>query len=480
MTQDPAPQILRQILGSALANYKETNLFNPSGEKIWEGQHAERKLAIDQIRPYERNNALAHVLGIAERMDNSPFFSSKQIFKKAIELGFINQDNNVPGFVTTLPKTKIIERIVEKINSTHFKKINAVEISFPTFFDYQITEMQELAKSYEFEERMFKLGGADEGIRVSYAADPGLFLWLKNKKFRANSLPYAVYTYTQVYRRFKGGELGGFPRLREFPMPDLHIICNKKDAKDLYLENVKIAAENMRFLLGEDWTFSIDITPHLLSRLDGFIQDICKAIKKHCVVNILSDKPRYYDIKSVFMMDAGDCAIMNYNMQWDEENPKRFNISSEEDHELVILHGTLMHSWYKILPVFINRVLTGKDEGLLPYHVSPLQISILPTSEDYIEIAENLREKLISNNIRTAILAGKKNISKAIKLSHKNLIPYFIVIGGEEAASKKFYVTSAANNQVQELNEFINKMKSINNLTPVNLFERYDFDDLFV
>lgn len=463
-----------------MANYSETSVFNPSGEKIWLGQYADRKLAITQISSSEQNNALAYVLGLTDRVDNTPLFSSKQIFKKAIELNFINQDNNVPGFVTVLPKTKIIERIVEKINSMHFKKINAVEISFPTFFDYNIMEMQELAKSYEFEERMFKLGGADEEIRVSYAADPGLFLWLKGKKFRANSLPYAVYTYTLVYRRFKGGELGGFPRLREFPMPDLHIICSKKDAKNLYLENIKIAAENMRFLLGEDWAFSIDITPTLLSRLEGFIQDICKAIKKHCTVNILSNKPRYYDIKSVFMMDAGDCAIMNYNMQWDEENPKRFNISSEENHEIVILHGTLMHSWYKILPVFINRTLTGKDKGLLPYHISPLQVSILPTSENYITAAENLRQILISNNMRTAILGGKKNLSKAIQLSHKNLIPYFIIVGEEEAASKRFYVTSAADNQVQELDEFINKMKSINDLTPVNLFGRYDFNDLFL
>ena len=88
-------------------------------------------------------------------------------------------------------------------------------------------------------------------------------------------------------RRFKGGEIGDFTRLREFPMPDLHIICQESEARNLYIKNMKIAAENMRFLLGEEWAFSMDITPELLEGLTGPMKyAIIACVLVVCIVMI--------------------------------------------------------------------------------------------------------------------------------------------------------------------------------------------------
>jgi threonyl-tRNA synthetase len=461
-----------------MAEYLRTEVFNSQGKRIWSGDYHKRYEAIKQIKDSEQTVALGYILGCHYRLDKTKKYSSKTIFKKAIEWGYLNIDNNLPGFVTVLPKTKILERLVEKINAEHFKELNAVEITFPTFFNYTSKEIKELTKSYEIEKRMFRLGESDQEARISYAADPGLLLWLKNKIFKNDSLPYAIYTQTQVFRRFKGGEISGFPQLREFPMPDLHILCKKENAVELYLKNLSIAAKNMRFLLEEEWAFCLDITPKLYDQLDDFIINLCKTINKISIVNILRNKPRYYDMKSVFMMDAGDCAIMNFNMQWDQENSKLFNITDEFRNPLVILHGTLMHSWYKILPVFINKMLVDDTLQTFPYHVAPLQVSIIPINHNFINLANTLREDLISQNIR-CVLIKNNSISKAIQISNKNQIPYFIMVGEKELENHKFNITEAKTKITIDLQEFIKNKNDINKKTQILFLSEFNINSIF-
>ena len=463
-----------------MAQYVQTYVFDKSGAEIWSGAFNDRYKALDLIPEKYKTVALGFVLGLKDRLDGKTKLSGKQIFNKAIDYGFINVDGNLPGLVTVLPKAKIIEKIVEKSNADHFKSLNAVEVTFPTFFDFDSKEMQYLARSYEKEDRMFSLGGQDENVRVSYAADPGYFLWLKDKVFKDNSLPYAVHSQQQFFRRFKGGELGDFTRIREFPGPDLHILCQRDQAKDLYIDNTTISAERMRFLLGDEWCYAMDMTSELFAELgNDFVSDICEAIDSICVVNILEERPRYYGIKSVFMMDAGDCAIMNFNMQWDEENPKLFNIRNESNDNLVVLHGTLMHSWYKIIPVFLNKVLIDKDLSSFPYKVAPLQVALIPVNDDCLELAEETKARLIKNNVRCQVILPKKNISKALKIVRKNLVPYYGVIGDKEKTSGVVELTSDSDNKKVELEEFIENMSCINEATPVMFFGRYDTEDLF-
>ena len=184
-------------------------------------------------------------------------------------------------------------------------------------------------------------------------------------------------------------------------------------------------------------------------------------------------------MKSVFMMDAGDCAIMNFNMQWDEENPRLFNISNESKNDLVILHATLMHSWYKILPVFINRMLISNTQEF-PYHIAPLQLSIIPVSSDYIDLAKRIENDLLGRGIRCAVIINENKLSKAIKVSAQNHVPYFIVIGEKEALNSKFNVTCAKNRNIIELEEFMNEKSEIHNISSIPFWNKNNVNSAFI
>jgi threonyl-tRNA synthetase len=469
------------VLGYKILNYIETRIISTQGELIYASGSTNIDIYdfLQKFCSADLNQALYYTLNLDIRFNNIQEISSKRIFQYAIEKNFIAVDNNVLGFVTILPKTKIIERIIEKINSIHFCQLNAVEISFPTVFNNSSREIKNLTAGYTKENRMYSMLNSDSSLSLVYAADPGLLLYLKNKIINSSFLPYVIFSQTQVFRHYKKGEIAGFPQLREFPMPDLHIVCTKPQAEVLFLKNLLLASENMRKIFGEDWSFCIDITYNLYIKLENLISNVCKSINKLCVVNILKTKPRYYDLKSVFLLNAGDQVIMNYNMQWDEDNIKDFNISSDSKDELVILHGTLMHSWYKILPFFINKILTNQTQTF-PFIISPIQVSIIILNPKLNPLSQKIMSVLIKNGIRTCIISNYKNVSKAINVSNKNHIPNFIILGNKEYESHEIMITESKTGKKELIDDFLKKKKESEEIVDINFSSNSMNGSIFV
>jgi threonyl-tRNA synthetase len=423
-----------------MAQYKRCEVYSPSAELLWVGEHHRRSDAIKCIDPRLINVALGNILGCGERIDGSKSPTESKILEFAIDQEFISTKNNAHGFITALPKAKIIQRVVEAINEEHYQFLDATEISFPIVYDNSSEELNQLTHSYDSDARIFAVESKNENLRLAYAADPGLFLWLKNKMFKKGSLPYSISTELNVFRKYKSGELGGFPTLREFPMPDIHIICNKSDALNLMCSNLNFASKKMQRFFNGTWIFSMDIVEELLEEIPHLLSDVCKAVNSICVINVLKEKPRYYSIKTVFMMDAGERSIMNYNMQWDEVNPQRFNISSEEGEPLVVLHGTLMHSWYKILPVYINKHLTYQTNELLPVCFSPVQVALIPLNQEHYKVAEKIKNDFNRLGIRGQVIKLEKTLSKTLSKIKKRFIPYFLVVGDSEIRNDEYFI----------------------------------------
>jgi threonyl-tRNA synthetase len=423
-----------------MASFLASEGWTREGVRAWDGPHSGRLAALEQPQLNGSPIPLGHLLGSRTRIDGSPVISSKAVLAFAERSHFISTKGNVPGFVTALPKSKVVQRVVEAVNEKHYSLLNAAEIEFPTLFDISDSRLKDLTSSYESDHRMFAVRDDNPTIRLSYAADPGLFALFADCTFVDHELPYAVSTDINVLRRYKAGELGGFPTLREFPMPDVHIICAKDTAIEFFLKNLNYSATMMKLFFPGVWVFSCDLTAEIVGRYPDICQRMAQAVGEVCIFNVLRNRPRYYSIKTVFMMDAGDRSIMNFNMQWDEENPKRFNIRSSSGKEIVIIHGTLMHSWYKVLPVYINQHLAYSTPHILPVPFSPIQVAIIYLTGQEQHCAMEFSQVLKQQAIRNTIIPVKKSLSTTLARLKKNDIPYFSIIGPREAVSGDFHV----------------------------------------
>lgn len=450
-------------------------IYDKDSSLIWKGSFKDRISALHSLE--SKNVSLGYVLGSKLRIDNSRQYSSVDILNTAISHRFISKHNNINGFLTILPKAQIIHRIAEKINEDHYHYLNACEIQFPTIFNNSISEIANLTSSYENNARMFKVNDNKKELRLSYAADPGLFLWLKGKTIKSHLLPYAISSNLNVLRNYKEDEVKGFRVLREFPMPDFHVLCSDAEALEVMCKNLTYCSKIMRLYFGEDWVFAMDIQEDIIIKHKNIIQKICISVGGICLVNIVKDTKKYYSIKTVYMLDAGDCSIMNFNMQWDEKNPQRFNIKVDNDNKLIILHGTLMHSWYKLLPVFINKYLTYNQATIFPLSLAPIQLAIIHLDNNNLKV-DKIYSNLKNNGVRVIIVERKeKNLSKILSLLKKDLIPYFIIIGKENDLDNDC-VNHMFSDKKYSINSFINQFADCFMNAGILRIGRYDIDNI--
>lgn len=364
---------------------------------------------------------------------SGPRIRPAQVKQYAEQLGFLSSEGCLAGFFNVLPRGAIFDRCVEKFNREHIAALNAVQIEFPMVFDLASAQMEELTRGYERNERMFRLASPDQGKRLAYAADPGLFNWLQNRVLADERLPFAIMSPLPAMRRWRSGEVGDLDHIRQYPLMDLHTITGIDDALDSYLANTALGAVNTRFWVDEDWVVFADVTAEFLTQRPDIGSRIAKAANKWLLIKAFPAPSNYYAMRSGIMVDASYADVMMYNAQWDEQNPQRFNISSSGGKPVVILHGNMLTGWPLLLPVLLGRKLSGVMPKGFPVEVAPVQVAVLPVEDRHIDAA---REWVAGHpHLRSSILYPPKSLGNRLKEAHDSLCPAFIVLGDREIQS---------------------------------------------
>jgi len=117
-----------------------------------------------------------------------------------------------------------------------------------------------------------------------------------------------------------------------------------------------------------------------------------------------------------------------------------FNSAEKFDLNFIAKSGQLQRPW------IIHRAPLGSHErfvallleyyqGQLPAWLSPVQVYLLPVSEDQIPYAKQLEKKLLAANVRVQVDLNQGSLSKRILFAHR-LRPFSkIVIGVREVES---------------------------------------------
>lgn len=426
-------------------------LCDPEGKCVHTGTSATLPMHLP-MTPVERG-ALKRLLGV--KSDIRPVRAS-EVRRSAERLGFIDSQGCVPGFFNVLPRGGFLESCIEQFNRRHAAELGAVSIEFPIVFDHSSAEMQELTRSYEHDGRMFRLGEPDETRRLAYAADPGLFNWLRGRILNPNRLPFVIVSHLKAMRRWKSGELGNLDHLRQYPLSDLHIIVTNDVALPNYLTNTRLGAEGARFWAGEDWVMFVDVTAHFLSRVPDVGSAIARAAEKWTLIRVYPGATRYYSMRSGIIVDAGYADVMLYNMQWDEENPRRFRIRSADEKPLVVLHGNMVTGWPLLLPILIGRTLSNLSPLGFPVEIAPVQASVLPVRERHLEDAKTWIAT--HRYLRTQLLGPERTLRRRLQEVRDSLCPIFLILGDRERTSGA-HLTYAMTNELVGVDDLPDALK---------------------
>ena len=248
-----------------------------------------------------------------------------------------------------------------------------------------------------------------------------------------------------VYRYERSGVLHGLLRVRGFTQDDAHLFCRPSQIEEEIIKVLDLILFILRaFGFNEYKVF-------LSTRPDKFVGSETSWEKATDALRCALEKSQLaYEVdpgEGVFYGPKIDIKIKDsLNRFWqvstvqvDFNLPERFNISYiEEDghrHQPIMIHRALMGSLERFFGCLVEHY-----SGAFPLWLAPIQVILLPITDQYQEYADEVFKNLTNNGFRVEKDLRNEKIGFKIREAQLQKIPYMIVLGEREAESRTLAV----------------------------------------
>ncbi|MGZ3745904.1 MAG: threonine--tRNA ligase [Pseudobdellovibrionaceae bacterium] len=257
-------------------------------------------------------------------------------------------------------------------------------------------------------------------------------------------LPLRIAEYGQVYRYENSGSLKGLSRVRGLCQNDAHIYVDPKDAA-AEIERVIDLHEHCYSILGlKGYRYRLSLhDPNKKADFNGsselWIQ--CEEILRACLLKKglpffeAVGEAAFYGPKIDVQMRMGQEAEESVaSIQLDFNSSENFDLSyvtsSGQNQKPWIIHRAPLGSHERFVALLLEFF-----DGQLPGWLSPVQVYLLPLSDEQYPFAQSLSKDLSANNVRVVVDQNAGSLSKRVLFAHK-LRPFSkVVIGPKEVSS---------------------------------------------
>jgi len=110
----------------------------------------------------------------------------------------------------------------------------------------------------------------------------------------------------------------------------------------------------------------------------------------------------------------------------------------------VIVHRAIYDSVDRFMATLLEHF-----RGKLPTWLSPIQVRVLPITEEVDEYANDVTFKLREKGVRVDVDSGEETLSKRIKRAYDEGIPYIVIVGKEEMEKGEITVRARGNVEIR-------------------------------
>lgn len=274
-------------------------------------------------------------------------------------------------------------------------------------------------------------------------------------------LPIRYMESTMQYRDEKPGEIGGLTRVRAITVDDGHIFCT--------IDQIKEEASNLARIIEEFYTDLGLFGSHWVSlsvrdpnKPENYIGDDEGWQKAEDLLASVSDELNL-EAKRV----EGEAAIygpkLDYmfkdslgrewqlaTIQVDFAMPGRFGLEYTADDGQkktpVMIHRAILGSYERFMAILIEHFA-----GKFPLWLSPVQVKVLPIGESQLEYAKDIEAKLKEAGLRVELDRSEDTLGKKIRNAKTEKVPYYLVIGDNEAKNGTVTLEGRDEGKVGEL-----------------------------
>ncbi|NJE46358.1 threonine--tRNA ligase [Thermococcus sp. GR7] len=377
-----------------------------------------------------------------------------------------------PGNLRYYPKGRLIKGLLEQYVTEKVVEYGAMEVETPIMYDFEHPALEKYLNRFPARQYIVKSG--DKKFFLRFAACFGQFLIKKDAIISYRNLPLRMYELTRYsFRREKSGELSGLRRLRAFTMPDMHTVA--RDLKQAMAEFKKQYKLSMEVLKGvgltpEDYEVAIRFTEDFWNENRDFIVELAKIIGKPVLIEMWKQRFFYFILKFEFnFVDNLDKAAALSTVQIDVENAERFGITyyDEDGKEKypLILHCSPSGAIERVMYAILEKQAKLQSKGIkpmFPLWLSPIQVRVIPVSEEVLDYALYVAGKLEGAKIRVDVDDTSDRLNKKIRKAEKEWIPYVIVVGRNEKEQNTITVRKRSDGKQGEmqLEDLIREIRS--------------------
>ena len=306
-----------------------------------------------------------------------------------------------------------------------------------------------------FGDRLYEVNIDNERFVLRYAACHQQFAMMRNWIISYKELPLGVFEVADSYRLEQSGEVALCFRLRKFYMPDLHILT--RDLREAVEVSKKVQAkihEEAR-KVGRKYIALYNVTEDFLREHREDLVEFIKGENYPVLIAVLPAGIYYWVINVEYhILDNLNRPREIATFQIDIGNGKRFNITyvderNEKKHP-VIIHTALIGSIERYIYMILDNAAILEKNGETPYlptWLAPIQVRLIPISEEYLEHATKIANEIAMHGFRVDVDDRDLTLGKKIREAGIYWIPYIIVIGEREVKTGTLSIKIRRNNE---------------------------------
>ena len=240
-----------------------------------------------------------------------------------------------------------------------------------------------------------------------------------------------------VYRYEKSGVLHGLLRVRGFTQDDAHIFCTQEQIEDEIIEVIRFSLYMWKSFGFENLKFYVATRPEKAVGEDALWDKATDSL-----INALTRENLDYELDEgggafygpkidIKIKDAINREWQMSTIQFDFNLPERFNMSyigeDGKEHRPFMVHRALLGSLERFFGVLLEH-----HGGSFPLWLAPVQVAVVPISQNFFDYAQEVEKELKKAGIRVTLDKRNEKIGYKIRDWETNKVPYMLILGEKE------------------------------------------------
>jgi len=346
---------------------------------------------------------------------------------------------------------KLVEYMRYKQKRAGYKEINTPEI-----LDKSLWEKS--GHWEKFREFMYTTDTPDEkNFAIKPMNCPGCVQVFNQGLKSYRDLPLKFSEFGKVHRYEPSGALHGLMRVRAFTQDDAHIFCTEDQITEECISVTNLILEIYRDLGFENVILKFSDRPKVRVGEDKIWDKseaaLLEAIKvSKLEYSISSGEGAFYGPKIDFILrDAIERDWQCGTLQVDLNLPGRLGatfVDKDGSKKVpVMLHRALFGSLERFIGILIEHYA-----GKLPLWLSPVQVVILPISQDFNDYAKKVFEQFIKAGINCEVDLKNQKINYKIREHSLAKIPILLICGRKELDTNTITIRRLGSEKQETMN----------------------------